>query len=114
LENSALLFPLSIYPILFLLELLYGREILLKANPMNHLTYEFYFITNFYFVQSTNFCYNYKVGIVDNGVGARVKKPPISDTYYSSLIRGPVATVGSVRVEGAEGGEVWKELEQED
>jgi hypothetical protein len=44
-------------------------------------------------------------------VGARGKKPPISDTIYRSLIRGPVATVGSVGVEGAEGGEERKELE---
>jgi hypothetical protein len=36
------------------------------------------------------------------------KKRPISDTSYSSLIRGPVATVGSV---GVEGGEERKELE---
>jgi hypothetical protein len=47
-------------------------------------------------------------------VGARGKKPPISDTSYSSLIRGLVATVGSVGVEGAEGGEERKELELED
>jgi hypothetical protein len=39
---------------------------------------------------------------------ARGKKPPISDNAYSSLIRGPVATVGSVCVEG---GEEMKELE---
>jgi hypothetical protein len=42
--------------------------------------------------------------IVYNGVGARGKKPPISDTSCSlkGVIRGPV---GSVGVEGAEGGE---------
>jgi hypothetical protein len=40
--------------------------------------------------------------IVYNGVGAREKKPPISDTSYSlwGLIRGLVATVSSVGVEG--------------
>jgi hypothetical protein len=37
-----------------------------------------------------------KGGIIDNDVRAREKKPPISDTSYSSLIRGPVATVGYV------------------
>jgi hypothetical protein len=43
--------------------------------------------------------------------GARGKKLTFSDTSYSlSLIRGPVATVGSVGVEGAEGGEERKEL----
>jgi hypothetical protein len=47
-------------------------------------------------------------------VGAREKKPPISDTSYSSLIKGPVATIGSVGVEGAEGGEERIELELED
>jgi hypothetical protein len=40
--------------------------------------------------------------------------PPSSETSYSSLIIGPVATVGSVGVEGAEGGEERKELELED
>jgi hypothetical protein len=44
-------------------------------------------------------------------VGARGKKPPISDTSYSYLIRGLVATVGSV---GVEDDEERKELEQED
>jgi hypothetical protein len=44
-------------------------------------------------------------------VGARGKKPPISNTSYSSLITGPVATVGSV---GVEGGEARKELVIED
>jgi hypothetical protein len=44
-------------------------------------------------------------------VEARGKKPPISDTSYSSLIRGPVTTVGSV---GVEGGEERKEFELED
>jgi hypothetical protein len=47
----------------------------------------------------------------NNGKGARGKKPLISDTSYSSLIRGPVATVGSVGVEGVEGGEERKELD---
>jgi hypothetical protein len=47
-------------------------------------------------------------------VGVRGKKPPISYTSYSSLIRGSVATVGSVGVEDAEGGEERKELVQED
>jgi hypothetical protein len=53
------------------------------------------------------------MSIIYNGVGARGKKPPISDTSYSlyELIRGPVATVGSV---GVEGGEERKELELED
>jgi hypothetical protein len=51
---------------------------------------------------------------INNGVGARGKKQPISDTSYSSLIRGPVATVGSFGVEGAEGGEERKELVLED
>jgi hypothetical protein len=48
----------------------------------------------------------YKVGIIDNGVGARGKKLSISDTSYSSLIRGPV--------ESTEGGEERKELVLED
>jgi hypothetical protein len=47
-------------------------------------------------------------------VGVRGKKPLISDTSYSSLIRPPLATVGSVGVEGAEGGEERKELVLED
>jgi hypothetical protein len=51
---------------------------------------------------------------IKNGVGARGKNPPISDTFYSSLIRGPLATVGSVGMEGAEGGEERKDLELED
>jgi hypothetical protein len=53
------------------------------------------------------------MSIVYNGVWARGKKPPISDTTYSlwGFIRGPVATVGSVCVEG---GEWRKELELED
>jgi hypothetical protein len=50
------------------------------------------------------------MSIVYNGMGARGKKPPKSDTSYSSLTRGVVATVGSVGVEGAEGGEERKEL----
>jgi hypothetical protein len=63
----------------------------------------------FLFVQSTNLCYKDKVAIIDNGVGARGKKPPISDTFFRSLIRGPAATVGSVGVEGVEGGEEREE-----
>jgi hypothetical protein len=49
-------------------------------------------------------------------MGARGKKPSISDTSYSlhRLTKGLVATVGSVGVEGAEGGEERKELELED
>jgi hypothetical protein len=70
-----------------------------------------FFITNFYLVQSTNFCFKHKVGIIHNGVGARGKRPPIIDTSYSSLIRSPAATVGSVGVEGVEGGEERIELE---
>jgi hypothetical protein len=61
-----------------------------------------------YLAQSANFCYKYKVGIIDNGVGVSEKKPPISDTSNSSLIRSPVAT------EGAEGGKERNELELED
>jgi hypothetical protein len=47
-------------------------------------------------------------------VGVRGKKPPISDISYSSLIRGPVAIVGSVGVKGTEGVEERKELQLED
>jgi hypothetical protein len=48
-----------------------------------------------------------------NDVKAKGKKPPISDSSYSllGLIRGPVATVGSV---GVVGGEDRKELELKD
>jgi hypothetical protein len=54
--------------------------------------------------------------MVYNGVGARGKKPPINATSYSlsGIIRGLVATIGSVSVEGSEGGEERKELELED
>jgi hypothetical protein len=47
--------------------------------------------------------------------GSEREKPPISDTSYSLYgpIRGLLATVGSVNVEGAEGGEERKELELE-
>jgi hypothetical protein len=54
------------------------------------------------------------LGITDNGEGASGKKPPISETSYSSLIGGLVATVGSVGVEGAEGGEERNDLVLED
>jgi hypothetical protein len=48
-------------------------------------------------------------------VGAKGKKPLISDTsHHSSLIRGLVATIGSIGVEGTEGAEETKELELED
>jgi hypothetical protein len=46
------------------------------------------------------------MSIVYNDMGARGKKPPISDTSYSL-----VATVGSVGVEGTDCGEERKEIE---
>jgi hypothetical protein len=45
---------------------------------------------------------------------ARGKTPPVSVTSNSSLIRGPVATGGSVSAEGVKGGEEIKELVLED
>jgi hypothetical protein len=52
------------------------------------------------------------MSIIYNGVEARGKKSPISEN--SLLTRGLVATVGSVGVENAEGGEERKEIELED
>jgi hypothetical protein len=77
-----------------------------------------FFILFCWLVLSPNYTNYYQYNVKQtnhNSVGARGKKPPISDTSYRlSFTKGPVAPGGSAEVEGAESGEEREELVLED